>query len=612
MRAGMFKIDDELKKIPGKPGIYIMKDNNDNILYIGKASILKNRIKQYFQKNSQKSIKTKMLVSKIAAFEYIVSDSESEALVLERNLIQKEKPPYNILLKDDKSFPYIKITVNEKYPRVFITRKLLKDGAKYFGPYTDYPSIKETVKLINKVFPLKRCKKNIDSNYKNTRPCLNYFIDQCLGPCQGNIDRSDYDKVIKDIVLFINGKRQNIIKELQQRMDKFSEELDFEKAVVYRDRINAIMHITHKQKVFNMKSNDSDIIGVATDGITAVVNVFIIRDGKTIGREFFTLSNIKEDSLSQILSSFISQYYDMIHFIPKNIILPELPEDIEMLSTWLDNKKEQKVNISKPVKGEKADYIKMAEKNAELELMRINRDKKQLHIKTKTILEEIKKCLLLERIPERVEAFDISNNKNREKVASMIVYKNGKPYKNDYRRYRIKTVANQDDYASMSEVIFRRYRDKDEDKDKMDRPDIILIDGGKGHVNKVKEVLEFLGVCIPVFGMVKDNKHKTRGIISPEGEIDLTKNMVLFRFFTGVQNEAHRFAMDYNKKLREKSLQKSELDNIKGIGDKRKKALLKTFKSVKRIREASIDELLNVSEINESLAKQIYTYFKRD
>lgn len=615
----MFNIQEELKKVPEKPGVYIMKDKYGEIIYIGKAIILKNRIRQYFQSLSNQSPKVQAMVPKIAEFEYIVTDSELEALILECNLIKKHKPRFNILLKDDKNYPYIKVTMNEEYPRILMTRRMEKDGAKYFGPYSNAGAVRQTIDLLKKLFPVKTCRKVLPRDIGKERPCLNYHIYQCLGPCQGDVNKEEYRALMKDICSFLGGRQDEIIKRLESQMKKAADELDFERAANIRNKMISLKHISEKQKVLSTAMEDQDVIAFAKGQADACIQVFFIRGGKLIGREHFILDSIGQVEDKELMTSFIKQFYTSAAYIPGEIILQEDIDEINLIERWLSGKRESKVYIKVPRKGDKLKLVEMVAQNAHITL---NQFKEKLKGDDETIrkaLETLGKIVGLEDPPARIEAYDISNIGTADTVGSMVVFKNGKPAKSEYRRFKIKSIEGQNDYASMQEVVYRRLKraieggqqQNDRSSDSFNQlPDLILVDGGVGHVNAVKDVLKELQVNIPVWGMVKNEKHRTHGLVSGKEEVNLASNLPVFRLVTAIQDEAHRFALEYSKRLRMKRYRGSVLDEIEGVGAKRKKALLSHFGSIKKIREAEIEELLKVKGINRAVAEKIYEYFK--
>ena len=603
----MFDIQEELKKMPDNPGVYIMKDEKGEIIYVGKAVILKNRVRQYFQNSKAHSPKVRHMVSKIKEFEYIVTDTELEALILECNLIKEYRPKYNILLKDDKSYPYIKVTMNEDYPRVFMTRRVEKDGAKYFGPYTSVYAVKEVLLLLNKIFPIKSCKKKLPQDIGKSRPCLNYHIEQCIGPCTGKVDREEYYAMMEDVCDILNGKHRDIVRKLERAMNNAAEKLEYEKAALYRNRLNSLKLISEKQKVLTGDGADRDVIGISADENTSGIQVFIVRGGKLIGREHFIFDQGSEENSRELLASFIKQYYSDVDFIPGEVLLPHEADDSELIEQWLSAKKGKKVRLAIPQRGEKLKLVEMASQNAQLAVQQNTEKKLTKNASVMEGLNELAEAVGLDKRPERIEAFDISNTGRSEITAAMAVFENGLAAKEQYRRYKIKTLEKPDDYAAMQEVIYRRYKNG---KDAL--PDLLLIDGGLGHVNAVTSVLNDLQLTIRVAGMVKDDKHRTRGLVVDGKEIEIADIVPLFRLVTTIQNEAHRFAISYNKKLREKRYRHSVLDDIPGVGEKRKKELLKHFGSVKNIQKADMDDLLAVSGINKSTAENIINFFAKD
>lgn len=613
----MFNINEELKKLPDKPGVYIMKDENKTIIYVGKAVILKNRVRQYFQASSNMNAKVRAMVSKISEFEYIVTNSELEALILECNLIKTHKPRYNILLKDDKTYPYIKISLNEEYPRILMTRRVEKDGAKYFGPYSSATAIKETIDLIKKTFPLKTCNRVLPRDIGKERPCLNYHISQCLGPCQGGVNKDAYRSIMKDICLFLGGRQEEVVSRLEKQMKDAAENMEFEKAAALRNKINSLKHLAEEQKVVSTTSDDQDIIALVKGQTDACIQVFFVRGGKVIGREHFFFAGEADTDAKELEASFLKQFYASRDFIPSEILIPDELDELEILEKWLTEKRGLRVHLLVPKRGEKKNLVEMVRQNAVISLKHFEENVNAAEASVKEGLSGLSEVLGLENPPKRIEAYDISNTGTTEIVASMIVFEDGLPAKKEYRKFKIKSI-NQDDYASMQEVIYRRFKHAEKEQTESGSsetkfsvmPDIILLDGGLGHVNSVKPVLQNLSVNIPVFGMVKDDFHRTRGLISDSREIVLSNNLPVLRFVTSIQDEAHRFALQYNKKLREKRYTRSVLDEIPGVGPKKKKALIKHFGGLNRIKTAGIDDLTAVDGINEQLAKTIYDYLR--
>lgn len=618
----ILSLEDKLKNLPEKPGIYIMRDEENEIIYIGKAKNLKNRVRQYFQSSKGHSPKVVAMVERIRNLEYIITDTELEALILECNLIKKHKPKYNILLKDDKHYPYIKLTVNEDYPRIMITREIKRDGAKYFGPYTDKMAVNRTIELINKLFPIRSCNKNIAKIAGKERPCLNFHINRCMAPCQGNVDKQDYKDMVKGIILVLDGKQDEMVSELELKMQKAAENLDFERAAEMRDSIAALQKIGERQKIISSSLVDQDIIAMARKDGMACMQVFFVRGGKLIGREHFLLDSGNLDDGGEVMSSFVKQFYNGETYVPKEIILQYEVEDIEIIESWLSEKRGSKVKLTVPQKGEKHKLIEMVSKNAEDTIQLLMEKYKQDEQKTMGAIKELADYIGLAKPPKRIEAFDISHLQGVENVGSMIVFENGKPKNRDYRRFKIKYVEGANDYESMREVMQRRLVHGLKEREQLEQegkevdsgkfavlPDLILIDGGLGQVNAVLPVLRELGVNIPVCGMVKDDKHRTRGLIYEEREIPVPINAHAFRLITNIQDEAHRFAISYHRSLRSKTTVKSQLDEIPGIGPTRRQALLKKFGSLKNIKTASIEELSEVQGMNKKAAEMIYNYF---
>lgn len=618
----MFDIQEELKRLPLKPGVYLMKDKNETIIYVGKAGKLKNRVRQYFQSSTNHTPKIRRMVEQITSFEYIVTGSELEALILECNLIKTHRPKYNTMLKDDKNYPYIKVTTNEDYPRIIYTRVMKKDKAKYFGPYTSGYDAKETMELIRKIWQIRTCNRNLPKDIGKERPCLNYHINQCGAPCQGKVSKEEYRGNINEVISFLGGKYQPVIDMLEDKMNKASEELEFEKAAEIRDQINSIKGIAEKQIITNTAMEDQDIIGFAKEKEEALIQVFFIRNGKMIGREHFRLDNVSELTDEDIMTAFIKQFYSGTPYIPKELILQVGIEDTEIIEEWLSNKRNQKVYIKVPKKGEKSKLIELATKNAAITLAQFGEQLKQKEKRTKGAMEELVKVIGLSGDVVRVEAYDISNTHGFESVGSMIVFENGIPKRSDYRKFRIKWVKGPNDYASMEEVLTRRFnRAIEEQKEILIKgldstygkftklPDLILMDGGKGQVNIALKVLNEIGLEIPVCGMVKDDKHNTRGLYYNNKEIHINQNSEAFKLITRIQDEAHRFAVEYHRKLRSKKQIQSILDEIEGVGPTRRKNLIKYFGSVEKIKKASIEELLQAPSINQKVAQTIYEFF---
>ena len=618
----LFCIEEELKKLPGKPGVYIMHDAEDTIIYVGKAISLKNRVRQYFQSSRNLGIKKEQMVEQIARFEYIVTDSELEALVLECNLIKEHRPKYNTMLKDDKTYPFIKITLQEEYPRIQIVRQMKKDKAKYYGPYTSGLAVKDVVELVTKLYHLRTCNRNLPKDIKKERPCLYYQIHQCEAPCQGYISKEEYHKKVEQLISFLNGSHKEILKELEQKMLSASEELRFEDAAQYRDLIESVKKIAERQKITDQHGEDKDVIAVAQENDDVVAQVFFIRGGKMIGRDHFFLHTAGEGKTA-VLSSFIKQFYAGTAMIPKEIMIESEIEDREIIETWLSNRRGTKVQIRVPKKGTKEKLVELAKNNAKLVLEKDKERLKREEGRTIGAVKEISKLLNLSSA-QRMEAYDISNISGFQSVGSMVVYENGKPKRSDYRKFRIKTVEGPNDYASMEEVLTRRFEhgmeEKQQQKEKNQEeqygsftrfPDLILMDGGKGQVHAALSVLEKLKLEIPVCGMVKDDKHRTRGLYYKNQEIPIEKDSEAFRLITRIQDEAHRFAIEYHRSLRSKNQIHSVLDEIAGIGPARRKALMKHFMGVEKIKEATVEELAEVSSMNEKSAQAVYDFFHK-
>lgn len=620
----MLDIEEKLKKLPDKPGVYIMKDNSDEIIYVGKAISLKNRVRQYFQSGKNNPPKVNSMISHIDDFEYIIVDNEVEALILEANLIKKHKPKYNILLRDDKQYPYIKVTVNEKYPRVIKTRQVLKDGAKYFGPYPSAYAVNDAIDILRNLYPLRTCNRRLDGKADNVRPCLNFYMNRCMGPCQGeNVDDEKYMGMVSEILQFLNGREDKVENTMIKKMNEAAENLEFEIAAKYRDQINSLKLLNEKQKIVSTTNLvDQDVIGMARGIEEVCVQIFFIRSGKIIGREHFILQDTFEEDKSEIISSFIKQFYIGAAYVPREILIEEEILDLEVVTKWLGAKKGSKVSISTPKRGEKVKLIEMVKKNA-IDMLSQYGDKflKQYR-ENQRILEELKGIIGLSGDLNRIEAFDISNISGAQSVGSMVVFEKGEAKKSDYRRFKIRSVQTPDDYGSMEEILTRRFKrgleerellkdNKIEVKGFSSFPDLIMMDGGKGQVNVALRVLYDLNIDIPVCGLVKDDFHKTRGIIYNNKEIKLAQNTSSFRLIYKIQEEAHRFAITYHRSLRTKNMFKSELDDIKGVGPKRKTELLRCFKSIDKIKNASIEELSEVKGMNKTVAEELYNRFNK-
>ncbi len=617
----MFDIQEELKKLPKCPGVYIMHDEADTIIYVGKAINLHNRVRSYFRKNIGRGPQIDKMVTLIRRFEYIVTDSELEALVLENNLIKEHRPKYNTMLKDDKTYPYIKVTVGEVYPRVLFSRMMKKDHSKYFGPYTSAAAVKDTIELINKLYQLRTCNKNLPKDCGSDRACLNYHIGQCMAPCQGNIPEDVYRENVKKALDFLNGNYQEILKELEQKMQEASENLKFEEAIRYRDLFNSVKQVAQKQKITGSGGEDKDVIALACDGTDAVVQVFFVRDGKLMGREHFYMTHVSETPPAQILLDFVKQFYAGTPFIPRELMLQEEIEDTEILEQWLTKRKGARVYIKVPKIGTKEKLVELAAKNAQLVLSQDKERIRREEGRTIGAAREIGRLLGLENV-NRMEAYDISNISGFANVGSMVVYEKGKPKRSDYRKFRIKTVSGPDDYACMREVLTRRFVHGMEEQKELEEkdfdnelgsftkfPDLIMMDGGRGQVNIALSVLEELHIDIPVCGMVKDDNHRTRGLYFHNEEIPIDRDSEGFKLITRIQDEAHRFAIEYHRSLRSKSQVKSVLDEIPGVGPARRKALMHHFKSIEEIKNADVETLSSLDEIPANIAEDIYRFF---
>ncbi len=598
----MFSIQEELKKLPDKPGVYIMKDINNNIIYVGKAIVLKNRVRQYFNSNLNHSNKVIRMVSNIHSFEYIITDSELEALILECNLIKQYRPKFNVLLKDDKNYPYIKITTKEEFPRVIITRKLEKDGCKYYGPYSNSKAVKDIMDIINEYFPTKRCKKNLS---KKTKECLNYHIGKCKAPCIGAITKDEYNKMIHDICEFLDGNKKGIKKYLSKLMKEESDKLNFEKAAKIRDVLRGFEHFEEEQKVLDIHLKDKDVIGFFRGEQNICIQVFFVRQGKLVGRNNFIIDDVRDEKDEEVIASFMKQFYTNFNYIPKEIFVPLEVDERDVIKEMFSDIKGSKVSIITPKRGENLRLVELVNKNAEQEFVR-------RFNKEDGILYRLKKALNLSFMPSRIEAYDVSNTGNENIVVSMVVITDGIFNKKEYRRFRIKSQDSQNDYLAMQEAVYRRFnRFKNNDLSFSKLPNLILLDGGKGHVSCIKDILEEFNLDILLAGMVKDDKHRTRGLILDNNEISLENDKDVLNFITRIQDETHRFAIDYNKKLRQQKYKKSSLDDIHGIGESKKKALIKYFKTIDNIKKASIDDLTKVDGINFRLAKSIKEYYEK-
>ena len=619
----MFNFEEELKKLPRKPGVYIMRDDKDVILYVGKAINLHNRVRSYFRENIGRGPAIDQMVSLIARFEYIVTDSELEALVLENNLIKENSPKYNTLLKDDKTYPYIKVTVGEDYPRILFSRTMKKDKSRYFGPYTSAAAVKDTIELLNKLYQLRTCNRVLPRDTGLERPCLNYHIKQCLAPCQGYVSKEEYRQQVAGALEFLNGNYSPILKDLEEKMKKAAEAMEFEDAARYRDLLSSVRQVSQKQKITVGVGEDKDILALYQDETEAVVQVFFVRDGKLIGREHYYMTHVPENNKPAILQDFVKQFYAGTPFIPRELMLQYEIEDAELIEKWLSERKGSRVYLKVPKIGSKEKLVELAAQNAKLVL---SQDREKLKREEGRTIGAVKEISDLLQLPltgtARMEAYDISNINGFENVGSMVVYEKGKPKRSDYRKFKIKSVSGPDDYACMREVLTRRFRhgmeeSKELEEQEMDQeygsftkfPDLILMDGGRGQVNIALSVLEELGIDIPVCGMVKDDNHRTRGLYYHNIELPIDTHSEGFKLITRIQDEAHRFAIEYHRSLRSKTQVKSVLDDILGVGPARRKALMRHFKSLEEIRQASVEELMEIPEMNERTAEEIVTFF---
>lgn len=619
----MFNFEEELKKLPRKPGVYIMRDDKDVILYVGKAINLHNRVRSYFRENIGRGPAIDQMVSLIARFEYIVTDSELEALVLENNLIKENSPKYNTLLKDDKTYPYIKVTVGEDYPRILFSRTMKKDKSRYFGPYTSAAAVKDTIELLNKLYQLRTCNRVLPRDTGLERPCLNYHIKQCLAPCQGYVSKEEYRQQVAGALEFLNGNYSPILKDLEEKMNKAAEELEFEEAARYRDLLSSVRQVSQKQKITEGVGEDKDILALYQDETEAVVQVFFVRDGKLIGREHYYMTHVPENNKPAILQDFVKQFYAGTPFIPRELMLQYEIEDAELIEKWLSERKGSRVYLKVPKIGSKEKLVELAAQNAKLVL---SQDREKLKREEGRTIGAVKEISDLLQLPltgtARMEAYDISNINGFENVGSMVVYEKGKPKRSDYRKFKIKSVSGPDDYACMREVLMRRFRhgmeeSKELEEQEMDQeygsftkfPDLILMDGGRGQVNIALSVLEELGIDIPVCGMVKDDNHRTRGLYYHNIELPIDTHSEGFKLITRIQDEAHRFAIEYHRSLRSKTQVRSVLDDIPGVGPARRKALMRHFKSLEEIRQATVEELMEIPKMNERTAEEIVTFF---
>ncbi len=617
----MFDFEEEINRLPLDAGVYLMRNKENKVIYVGKAKVLKNRVRQYFRKNSSHTPKVLAMISQVASFEYIITDSEREALALECNLIKKYRPKYNILLKDDKEYPYIKVSINEPYPRVLMVRRVADDGAKYYGPYMGKGTIRNTLDIIQRLFKPPTCKRRFPQDIKKGRPCLNYHINNCIAPCTGEISKDEYRKVFFEICRFLDGKHDDLIKDLNLEMQMASAAMQYEKAAICRDKINSIRELSDRQKITNTKSNDNiDVIALASENELAFIEVFFIRGGNVIGREHYRIENVKDSNGSEMITDFIKQFYNSCDFIPDRILTEYETNDTELLSDWLRKLKGRRVEIVNPKRGEKAKLVSMVRINAQKALS--NYKLTQLKEKEKSgVLTSLKELLALENAPNRIEAYDISNISGSDNVAAMAVFEYGREQKRKYRQFKIKSVVGADDYASMKEVIYRRFRHAMEEEAAIESgelnirdakflpyPDLILLDGGRGHLNAVAELMEMIESEIPVFGMVKNDKHHTRALIGKSGEVNISAQPHIFKFITHIQDEVHNAAISYFRKLHGKI--DSQLDKIPGIGEKRRLALLTKYGNIDKIKEAEISELAEVESMDLKSAENVYNYFR--
>ncbi len=619
----MFNVEEELKKLPRKPGVYIMRDDKDVILYVGKAINLHNRVRSYFRENIGRGPAIDQMVSLIARFEYIVTDSELEALVLENNLIKENSPKYNTLLKDDKTYPYIKVTVGEDYPRILFSRTMKKDKSRYFGPYTSAAAVKDTIELLNKLYQLRTCNRVLPRDIGIERPCLNYHIRQCLAPCQGYVSKEEYRQQVAGALEFLNGNYSPILKDLEEKMKKAAEAMEFEDAARYRDLLSSVRQVSQKQKITEGVGEDKDILALYQDETEAVVQVFFVRDGKLIGREHYYMTHVPENNKAAILQDFVKQFYAGTPFIPRELMLQYEIEDAELIEKWLSERKGSRVYLKVPKIGSKEKLVELAAQNAKLVL---SQDREKLKREEGRTIGAVKEISDLLQLPltgtARMEAYDISNINGFENVGSMVVYEKGKPKRSDYRKFKIKSVSGPDDYACMREVLTRRFRhgmeeSRELEEQEMDQeygsftkfPDLILMDGGRGQVNIALSVLEELGIDIPVCGMVKDDNHRTRGLYYHNIELPIDTHSEGFKLITRIQDEAHRFAIEYHRSLRSKTQVRSVLDDIPGVGPARRKALMRHFKSLEEIRKATVEDLMEIPEMNERTAQEIVAFF---
>ena len=610
-------IEEELNKLPKSLGVYIMQDSKGGVLYVGKAVNLRNRVRSYFRASTKKTLKIQNMVKRIDHFDYILTDTELEALVLENNLIKEYSPKYNTLLKDDKTYPYIKVTVGEEYPRLIFSRSLKKDKSKYFGPYSSAGSVNDMIEFLSKMYHIRTCNKSLDGSVKADRACLNYHMKQCDAPCMGKITPEEYKENVKKALVFLGGNYEPLLKEIESKMNEHAEKLEFEEAAKYRELLKSAENVAQKQKITDVDGENKDYIGIARNETDVLVQVFFVREGKLIGREHFYLKGATQETDEESITNFIKLYYAGTPFLPREIFVPVQLEETELLEKWLTDKRGGKVSIKSPSKGQKEKMLELAHQNAAMLIKRDEEKHKNEEARTKGAVEELARLIGIDKA-ERIESYDISNTQGFNSVGSMVVYENGRPKKSDYRKFRLKTVEGPDDYASMYEVLNRRFTHglNDKESDSVTGfsvfPDLILMDGGLGQVHIANKVLEELGINVPVCGMVKDDRHRTRGLLFNDREIPMDIHSECFKFVTRVQDEVHRFAIEYHRSLRSKAQVHSVLDDIPGIGPKRRKALMKYFESIDDIKNASVEEISKVDEIPVNVAQDIYDFFRPD
>lgn len=611
------QIKQELDKLPKSPGVYLMHDSKGGVIYVGKAVNLRNRVRSYFRISTKKTLKIQKMVSLIDHFDYILTDTELEALVLENNLIKEYSPKYNTLLKDDKTYPYIKVTMGDMYPRLVFSRSMKKDKSRYFGPYASAGAVNDMIEFLSKIYHIRTCNKALNGEKAVERPCLNYYMKQCDGPCMGEISPEEYGENIKKALVFLGGNYDPLLKEIEARMNEYAEKLEFEEAAKYRELLKSAVSIAQKQKITDFDGENKDYIGIARSESDVLIQVFFVREGKLIGREHFYMKGALEETDEETISSFIKLYYAGTPFLPKEIYVPVLLEETDLLEKWLGEKRGGKVVIKAPVKGQKEKMLELAHQNAVMLIKRDEEKHKNEEARTRGAIEELARLLNIEKA-ERIESYDISNTQGFNSVGSMVVYEGGKPKKSDYRKFRLKTVEGPDDYASMYEVLYRRFshgiteRAEDNETSFSIFPDLILMDGGLGQIHMAEKVLEELNVDIPVCGMVKDDRHRTRGLLFKEKEIPMDIHSECFKFVTRVQDEVHRFAIEYHRSLRTKAQVHSILDDIPGIGPKRRKAIMKHFPTMEELKSADVEKIAKIDEIPQNVAQDIYNFFHRE